>query len=253
MTICVVYKTSRNVKNRSAIPRMLRASGCIQLHRALWTVEEKNISEVLRILREHQPILLRRQREIAKPVWDEKNGICDFGSLYLVAFNVPKERRKILSRALKKVACIPLCRGVYAFPQKRRFSEDKNGAIFHLLKLINENRGNARVIPRMRIEDRDSVKKLVEVITGHVKEEISDITASCVAFVQKINDKEKDKIRREQTDLEKRFADAKIVASGYKEWLGINFSKEISKANKAFLELRRIKNEKVSQVSITFI
>ena len=240
MPIYVVYKTSRNKKDRSAIPRMLRALGCIQLHRALWAVEEKNISEVLRMLGEHQLVLLRRQREITKPAWDKKNNICDFGSLYLVAFSVPKERRKVLSRALKKVACIPLCRGVYAFPQKRRFSDDKDSAIFHLLKLINENGGNARAIPRMRIEDRDSTEKLVDMIINHIKEEISDVMATSITFLQEINDEDKEKMRKEKIDLEKRFGDVKKAANGYTEWLGINFSKEISKANRAFLKLERL-------------
>ncbi len=240
MPIYVVYKTSRNIKDRSAIPRVLRAMGCIQLHRALWAVEEENISEVLRMLREHQPILLRRQREITKPAWDKKNNICDFGSLYLVAFSVPKERRKVLSRALKKVACIPLCRGVYAFPQKRRFSDDKDRANFDLFNLINENRGNARVIPRMHIEDRDTTEKLVDMITNHIKKEISDVITTSITFLQEINDEDKKKMRKEKIDLKKRFADIKKAANGYTEWLSINFSKEISKANRAFLKLERL-------------
>lgn len=247
MTIYVVYRTSRNVTDRSSIPRMLRALGCIKLHRALWAVKEKNISEVLRMLREHQLIFLRRQREITKPVWSKKHNICDFGSLYLVAFNVPRERRKVLSRAIRKMACIPLCRGVYAFPQKRRFSDDQDGAIFHLLRLVHENGGNVRVIPRMRIEDQGSIEKLVDMIIRHVKKEISDIVATSVAFLQETNDEDQERIRRGKIALEKRFADVKKAANGYTEWLGISFSKEISKANRTFLKLERLeKNERMS-------
>lgn len=240
MPIYVVYKTSRNLKDRSAIPRMLRALGCIQLHRALWAVEEKNIREVLRMLREYQPILLRRQREITKPALDKKNKICDFGSLYLVAFSVPKGRRKALNRALKKVACIPLCRGVYAFPQKRRFSDDKDRTIFDLFNLVNEYGGKARVIPRMRIENRDSTEKLVDMITNHMKKEISDVIATSITFLQEINGEDKEKMRKEKINLEKRFANVKKAANGYTEWLGINFSNEISKANRTFLRLERL-------------
>jgi hypothetical protein len=238
MTIYIVYKTSRNTKDRSTIPYMLRRFGCTRLHNALWAVEENKVNAVLRMLREHRPILLSRQRDIAKPVWDKKNRICDFGSLYVIAFSVPKERRKVLSRALKKVACIPLCRGVYAFPQKHRFSDDKQGAIFHLLNLINENGGKVRVIPRMRINDHDSIEKTVDLITEHVRKELLDIIAA-LTLLQEIDEGDKEKMRREKMDLERRFADVKKTANSYEKWVGISFSKEISKTNRAFLKLEK--------------
>lgn len=246
MTFYVVYRAPRNNKNRGVIPNELRSLGCVQLHKSLWEVQEEKIKDALHILQEHEPILLRRTREIRKPEWNRKGVVTDIGSLSVVAYNIPNGKRKLINRALRKMPCTPLCRAVYAFPQKHRLSDKENQLVATLLKLITENHGDVKVIFRIVIEDQTSVKRLLDEITDRIQKETSDIIASSKVLTYKVEkeDCNRARISKNLAELRKRFVDLKRVTGFYEKWFRMDFSKNLLKTYRAIKKVQNVIGEK---------
>ena len=246
MTFYVVYRAPRNNKNRGVIPNELRSLGCVQLHKSLWEVQEEKTESVLQILQRHEPILLRRTREIRRPQWNRKGVVTDIGSLSVVAYSIPNGKRKVINRALRKMPCIPLCRAVYAFPQKHRLSHKENKPVTTLLKLIKENHGDVKVTSRIIIEDQNSIKKLLHEIADRIQKETSHIIASCKALAHKAEkeDDSRARLSKKLTEIKKRFGPLKRVTSSYEKWLRMDFSKNLLKTYRAIKKAQNIIEEK---------
>jgi len=245
MTFYVVYRAPRNNKNRGVIPTQLRSLGCTQLHKSLWEVQQEKIEDTLQTLQKHEPILLRRTREIRKPEWNRKGVITDIGSLSVVAYNIPNGKRKLINRALRKMPCIRLCRAVYAFPQKHRLSDKENMLVATFLKLIKENHGDVKVISRIVIEDQTSAKKLLDEIAERIQKETSDIIASSKVLIYKAEkDNNTAHFGKSFTELKKRFSHLKKVMGFYEEWLKMDFSKNSLKTYRAIKKVQNVIEQK---------
>jgi len=241
MTFYVVYRAPRNNKNRGVIPNELRSLGCIQLHKSLWQVQEEKINKVLQVLQEHEPIFLRRTREIRKPEWNRKGEITDVGSLSIVAYNIPNGKRKLVNRVVWKTPCIPLCRAVYAFPH-RHTPFDKNDAVDTLLKLIKTNEGNVKVISRIIIEDSTSIQQIVNEIEERIKHESLDIITLSERLYAKVKENQNNAINASEklANLRQRYLTLKKVANEYEKWLKLNFSKNMLKTYRAIKKTRDV-------------
>ncbi|MEM2936028.1 MAG: hypothetical protein QW231_02500 [Candidatus Bathyarchaeia archaeon] len=166
MTLYLVYRAPRDLKDRSLIPKRLRSLGCTPLRRSLWKAKEKHLSKVLKILTENRPILLKRTREIRKPKIMKEEGVPEFGSLVLVTYRLPKGvNRGKVRRLLLRTPCIRLCRSVYAFPQNQiRLDKDKKLIDAHRFSnFIQEMGGNVRVVTRMMITNPRDAEYLLQV------------------------------------------------------------------------------------------
>ena len=88
---------SRGHKDRSGIPRKLRALGGVQVHKSLWKISERKVGEALSVLREKQVILLRRTRDVKRVKYARGVGVKDIGGLVVVAYDTSAEviREKI--------------------------------------------------------------------------------------------------------------------------------------------------------------
>jgi len=246
MTSYVVYRASRNVVNRGTIPRELRSLGCSQIRKSLWEVEEEKLDKVLRVLQKNEPIILRKAREIRKPKCNGQNKVSDLGSLLVVAYNVPKEKRKKINRAIRKTPYIPLCRAVYAFPQKHSLSGKENNLVATFLKLTKENHGDVKVMSRMVIEDQTSVKKLTDEIAERINKETSEIIASSKVLTHKAEEKNSDRAHfsKSLTELKKKFSYLKKVMAFYEEWLKMDFSKNLLKTYRAIKKVQNVIEQK---------
>ena len=234
MTFYVVYRAPRNDKNRGVVPNELRSLGCIQLHKSLWEVQEEKIKKALQILKKHEPILLRRTREIRKPTWNRKGKATDIGSLSLVAYNIPNGKRKLVNRALWKMPCIPLCRAVYAFPHRHTLL-DKNNAVDSLLNLIKANEGSVKVISRIVVEDSTSMQQVVSEIEERIKQESADIitlSERLAARIKENGDKTTNPVEK-LANLRQRYSALKKLANAYEKWLKLKFSSNMLKAYRA--------------------
>ena len=232
--------------DRGTIPHELRSLGCTQIHKSLWEVKEEKLDKVLRILQKNEPIILRKAREIRKPRWDREDTVSDLGSLLVVAYNIPKEKRKTINRAIWKMPCIPLCRAVYAFPQKHRLSDKENQLVTILQKLITENHGDVKVISRIVIEDQTSVRRLLDEIANRIQKETSDIIGSSkvLTYNAEKEDCNRARISKNLTELKKRFVDLKRVTSFYEKWFRMDFSKNLLKTYRAIKKVQNVIGEK---------
>jgi len=250
MVLYVAYRASRELKDRSLIPRRLRALGCTQVHKSLWEVEEEKANMVLRILHRNQPVLLKRIRELRKPRLLKEKGISEFGSLIVVLYGTPKKvKREKIRNFLKKAPCIHLCRSVYAFYQGHSRFDESNELVDaqRFQGFIQELQEDVKVIPRVVIANSDSVKGLLEETKKRVEHEISDIIRCSKELYERISKGLGDvqKIRVHLPKLKRRFITVKKVASYYEKWLGMSFTKSLMKAYVIIRKIHLLVKEKL--------
>jgi len=249
MVLYVVYRASRESKDRSLLPHHLKALGCRRVRRSFWEIDEEKVNTVLKVLEKNQPILLKRAREIRKPRFVRNKGVFELGSLVIVMYATPKEaKREKIKNFLRKAPYIRLCRSVYAFSQKHSLF-DKNNELVDALKFtdfIKELREYVKVIPRIVIANKGSIERLLEETRQRVENEISDITRCCKELYNKALEGEHE-VRRIRDSLSKnrgRFVTVKKVAAFYKKWLGMDFSRSLMKAYRAVAKVNSILNRK---------
>lgn len=231
MVLYVAYKAPKDVKDRSLIPKHLRALGCVPIRKSFWKVEEQNAKRVLRLLQKNRPVLLKRTREIRKPRLLKEEGVYELGSLIIVTYKtIKEEKRERMRSLLRKAPCIRLCRAVYAFCHKHSLF-DKNYELIDadlFSQLINEIGGGVKVIPRTVIVNADSVEKLLDETRERVENEFLDIIRCCKELYRKASgEAEVNYIRGMFSKLKRRYLRAKKVAAFYEKWLKIDFSKSV--------------------------
>ena len=219
---------------RSTIPTRLKALGCQQMHRAFWKIEEKYAHRVLNVLENNQPIILKRLREIKNPQLAKKKAFTGLGSLIVVTFTLPKgANREKVKNFLRKAPCIRLRRSVYAFSQKQS-RYDKEQKLVDARKFVNfirEMNGEAKIISRVVIMNRDSVERLLQETREHVEKEAVKIVNSCKKLYLKARDSNDLGLLRDRfSRIKKRFLILKKVTAAYEGWLKIDFSKSLMRA-----------------------
>ena len=244
MVLYVVYRASKEFKDRSVLPHRLRALGCKWLHRAFWEIDEEKARKVLKVLENNQPILLKRVRTIKKPQFAKDERISELGSLVIVMYtNIKEEKREKIKNFLKGAPYIRLRRSVYAFSQRHQLF-DKDNELVDAQKFadfIRGIQGDVKVIPRAVIVNTNSVERLLQEIRERVEGESSGIVRVCKELYGKIL--RGDDIRLIKDSLsknKKRFLKLKRIAAFYEKWLRMDFSNSVIKSYKAVKKVNSI-------------
>lgn len=234
MVLYVVYRASIESTGRSTLPARLKALGCQQMHRAFWKIDEKKAHRVLNVLENNQPILLKRLREIKNPQLAKKKAFTGLGSLVVVMFMLPKgANREKVKNFLRKAPCIRLRRSVYAFSQKhsRYDKEQKLADARQFVNFIKEMNGNVKIISRVVIINKESVKRLLQETREHVEKEAEKIVGSCKELYVKARDgNDLGMLRDRFLRIKRRFLTLRRVAAVYERWLKIDSSKSLMRA-----------------------
>ena len=243
MVLYVVYRAPKESTGRSTIPNRLKALGCQQLHRAFWKIDEKKTQQVLEVLENNQPILLKRLREIKNPKLARKKEFSGLGSLVVVFFRLPTGgNREKVKNFLRKAPCIRLRRSVYAFSQKQSFyyKEEKVVDALKFINFIREMKGEAKIISRVVVINRTTVERLLQETREHIEKESANIVTSCKELYMRASDRNDSGMLRDRfLRIKRRFLTLKKVAAVYTLWLKIDFSKSIMKA---YHSLRKVKS-----------
>ena len=244
----VVYRASREIKDRSVLSDRLKAMGCKRLHRAFWEINKEKTYKVLKVLEKNQPIILKRVREIKKPQFAEGKGIFELGSLVIVMYATPKEeKREKIKNVLKRAPCIRLRRSVYAFFQRHSIF-DKGKQLVDADKFadfIKGIHGDVKVIPRVVILNGDSVERLLQEIEERVEGESFDIFRSCKDLYDKaLAGGNLRPVRDSLSKNKRRFLMLRKVAAFYEKWLRLDFSRSVRKTYKAVKKVDSIVNPK---------
>lgn len=200
------------------------------------------------MLRQNQPILLKRLREVKKPRFNEENNLIDPGSLVVFAYrSEDKDDKNKIRELLKRAPCIRLGRAVYAFCQEYSHYDRKADLVDarRFRMLWQANNGNLRVFGRMVIVNVECVPALLEKLTARIDKGINDVVAGYEALYQRAMRGEigmKD-LREEQSKLERRFNLVKKLARFYEKWLRIDFSKIITKPYPIIRKVRSLNAE----------
>ncbi len=238
MVVYVVYRASRNVKDRSLMPRRLYGLGCSKIHKGFWEINETKTSKVMQLLQGKQPVLLKKTRDLRRPnsvhVFNVKKPR-ELGSLVIVIHASAREtKREKTSNFLKKAPYIRLRRSVYAFLQDHSLFDKENRLIdgHKFLVFLEENGEDFKVISRIAIVNQSCIERLVEETKQRVEEELLDIVESCKRYQIKFSNERCDPqcVRNTLTKLKRRFEKTKNVASFYEKWMKIDFSKSLMKS-----------------------
>jgi len=248
MVLYVVYRASKEIKDRSILPHRLKALGCKRLHGAFWEVDEEKVHKVLKVLDNNQPVLLKRMREIKKPQVAKNNELSKLGSLVIVMYATPKEvNREKIKNILKRAPCIRLRRSVYAFSQKQSLF-DKDNQLVDARKFadfIKGIHGDVKVIPRVVIVNTNSIERLLQEIRERVESESSDIVRCCKELYGKALSGEDVRLLKDSLSKNKRrFLRVKKVAVFYEKWLKMDFSRSLMKSYHAVKKVNSIVNRK---------
>ena len=246
MVLYVVYRAPVESTRRSVIPTRLKALECQQLHTAFWKVDEKKVHEVLEVLENNHPILLKRLREIKNPKLAQKKKLAGLGSLVVVTFRLPKgaNREKVRS-FLKRAPCIRLRRSVYAFSQRHSLYEKQPKLVdaHRFVNFIRELGGEAKIISRVIVVNSVAVGNLLEETTARVEKSVEDIISSCKEiYIKAKHQKDYADLRDRLSRIRRRFIILKNVAFVYQRWLKMDFSKDLMKAYHAIRKVNSVIN-----------
>jgi hypothetical protein len=196
-------------------------------------VDNKNISVVARILHKNRPVILKKTRELSRPVFKEGR-LMRLGSLIVIAYKVPrKEMMGKIRNCLRRSPCICLCRGVYAFSQQNK-RLDKSGRLVDATRFwefIQEIDSNAVIIPRIIVVNPEAMEKLLEEAQERVEREVGRIIEGYKSLHQLLIRGEIDSQHATRTavKLRKSLSIVRKVAAFYEEWLKINLSRILTK------------------------
>lgn len=252
MVYYVVYKASKNYNNRSLIPARLRAIGCRQINKTFWEFDKKKVARVLKLLEKNQPMILKRTKEVKKR--SIADGVVqDLGSLILVSFKAPKDEKERIRNVVKKAPCIRLCRRVYAFYQLHSRFDSKNELIDveRLVAFIKAVGGGVNLFPKLVIFNECSLQRLVDETKQHMEKEILGIIQDCMQIYGKClkNECNQKQLNEALRKLRRQFVTARRKAIYYEKWMGFDFSKNLMRAYRALLKLKRYSQ----RVEISFI
>ncbi|MBS7654084.1 hypothetical protein KEJ43_03315 [Candidatus Bathyarchaeota archaeon] len=245
MVFYIAYKASK--ENRGLISRRLNALGCRRICSSFWEVENRKVEEALKIIGENQPVLLKRTREIRRPIYDEEGNIIDFGSLLIIVYNAKKDDGRKIRWLLSRTPYIKICRSVYAFCHNNN-KYDKKGGLFnanYLFTLMKENDKDAKIFSRMTIIDKDA--KTVKMLLDRVRMRIERKTKSILNGYMKLMKKniEGQIGKRHLTDEEKKlygkFVALRKMSIFYERWLKLNFSKDLTRIYSIIRKLHTMK------------
>ena len=234
MVLYVVYRAPKESTGRSAIPQRLKKLGCQQLHRAFWKVDKEKVREVLKVLENNQPILLRRLREVRNPQLDKKKEFTGFGSLVIVLFSVPQGvSREKVTNFLRRAPCLRLRRSVYAFSQKHNFY-DKEGKLVDELKFVNflrEMNGEVKTLSRVVIINKSSVERLLKETRERVEKGNAEIIRLCKELHRKaLKGTDPVMLTDRFSRIKRKYVILKKIASFYERWLKLDFSRILMRA-----------------------
>jgi len=249
MVFYIVYRASKEYKNRSLIPKRLETLGCKRICSSFWEANERRINEVLKVVSDNQPILLKRIRDIRKPMYDAEGNIIDFGSLIIATYNAERDESGKIKGLLRKAPYIKLCRSVYAFCQDNdQYGKKKRDAfnINHLFSLMKESDRDARIIPRIIIvnstEATDILLERVRLRIAKKTEKILDGYKNLMcALVEEHIDKKR--LFEEEKKLYSEFVSLRKIAVFYERWLRIDFAKEIMRVYSVIRKLQSLKTD----------
>ncbi len=248
MVFYVVYRASKEYRNRRLIPKRLKALGCRRIVGSFWEVGDEKVGDVLKVLEGNQPVLLKRLRETRKPEFDKEDKLTDFGSLVVFAYQSErKEETSKIKKLLKKAPYIRLCRTVYAFSREHSNYDTKGNLIDarRFWMFAQETGENVKVFPRMVIVNSESIPILLERITKRIQKGIDAVVMGYLDLYHRAAKGEIDRkgLHEEQLKLYRRFISIKKLAIFYKKWLGTDFSKIITKPYPVMRKIRSMNTE----------
>lgn len=254
MVFYVVYSVPKEYRGRGLIPKRLKALGCRHICSSFWEVNERKIDEVLKVIGENQPILLRRTRDIKRPLYDEEGNLVDFGSLIILVYNPESDKNAKTKWLLAKAPYVRLCRSVYAFPQNSDRYEKKGGVleISNLLMLVKEHNKDAAIFSRIIIMNSGEV---MNTLIERVKLRIAKKTEKILSGYRDLIDTfyagqvEKKYLVEREKKLYSEFKHLRKLILFYEKWLKIDFTREMMKIYSVMRKIRLLK-ENLKESSI---
>lgn len=143
------YKPPAQALERVTLNNQLKRLGCSRLHFSFWMVPRGSVRQVLEIVREADPLVFRRSREVAPPRMNRTRGVYDLGSLTVFAYHAGRLKpgvRSAIARMLSRMPHLRLGKSLYIVPHIR---SSKHDAFRGRILLPNEFFG---ALTKLRVE-----------------------------------------------------------------------------------------------------
>ena len=254
MVYYVAYRHPLDFESRMKVEEQLKALGCRRIHGAFWAISKGGLPTARKILQKYSPTLLKRTREIRKPIFLKEGKQKELGSLIIIAYQVSGDVEKVKVRNwLRRAPCLRLCSSVCAFPQRHFF--DKTGRLVNagsFWEYVREFDENAVIIPRLIIVNSKAIDRLLNEKENSIQKEITHIIEGYKSLIQKVKQNEIDRLLAVKIarNLRRRFIIVKKVSTFYEEWLKLNLSAVVMKPYPAIRKARFLFEEKYGTVSL---
>lgn len=196
----------------------------------------------MKLLEKNQPTVLKRTREVKKRLIVQGR-IQDLGSLIVVVYKAPNDKKEKIRNLVKKAPCIRICRRVYAFYQRDTHFDPEKKLINaqHLATSIKDLGGKVKLIPKLIIHDEYSTQRLIDEIEQKLENEILDMIENCNRVYGKKqlkNESDRKYLDNSLRKFRRQYIVAKRKANYYEKWMALDFSKSLRKAYRALSKLQ---------------
>jgi len=171
---------------------------------------------------------MKRKRELVRPSISKDGNIRELGSLIVIVYKGSKKERMRIDGFLRRAPYIRLCKGVYAFSHwHKRFDKKQelvDARIFW--NFIREVDENAVAIPRLIIDNHESIEQILNETKTRIEKEIDHIIMGHQNLYEKMvrNEGGRQYVLSTTRKLKRRFVTIKKMTKFYEQWLRINQS-----------------------------
>ena len=115
--LCSVQESSEKINRK-----LLAQLDSTRITGRIWEIKNQHQDQILQAHSYPQILILRKTRELHRPIIDRAENIYELGSFLLISYSLPNKPEKIrrtIQRILARTPSIRLRRGIYLFPEAR--------------------------------------------------------------------------------------------------------------------------------------
>ncbi|MBS7644283.1 hypothetical protein KEJ26_06905 [Candidatus Bathyarchaeota archaeon] len=249
------YRSPKEAAKRIWISRKLSALGGVRLHYSFWKLPKSSLHYALELVRDNEPIVLKRSRELVHPRVDKGRRLYELGSLMAIAYNsssASARKRAAIVRALRRTPCIPMGPSFYLFPHlkapKYTYFRDKimlPDDFFDFLKKLSIP---AHRLTYLRIIYPQSHEVLFKRLITRQTRECAKLVQQSQGLVKRIQEMKVSwrNVRKALSEFKTRYRTHKGIAYFLYQVYGIDLRTNLKEAYSAIVSCKRMFFEKIA-------
>jgi len=210
--------------------------GYLRIHKGLWMSRSNSLDLDLKPVIDgclDSITVLKTARELQRPFINFEEGICNLGSLILVAYDLPCNARvrKAVSRLLRRSPCFKLSPSIYLFPHAKYEEYDGTPIVSpsNLVKRIIIYGGRVTCASRLILMYECSAKRIIEEFLNSLDKRVESVYNYCLT----LENDEKFRDFKLLSEFKIEVKTLKALLKFYKSEMGLSLNGVYSKIYKA--------------------